>query len=289
MRPRHVASPNAQPRLQRPEAVNGLQPSGYFFDEYPCPQYSIKRWLDEPRLIFAVTVLNWSERTICLLPSRERALRAPAVIAVWLSLISASIAGPLEDADSAYRAGNFAIAAERYRPLAAQGEPTAQYRLGVLYEEGKGTTNDSREAIRWYVVASSQGSSDATFRLARLYHDGRGIPKNHGRARRWYGVAAQQGSVKALVNLGAMNAHGQGGRHDYKKALKLFALAAQRGDDTATNNIGLMYLKGLGVARDVVRAHLWFTLAAAHGNAEANPNGDDLTRRLWHPFRNVDC
>ena len=108
-------------------------------------------------------------------------MRPLAVIAVWLSLISAALGGPLEDADSFFRTGDFKTAAALYRPLGAEGEPFAQFRLGVLYEEGKGITQDSLEAIRWYVVASAQGHSDATYRLARLYHDGRGIPQNYVR------------------------------------------------------------------------------------------------------------
>jgi TPR repeat protein len=235
--------------------------------------------LMNPRLFIAATVLTWSERTISSSPIMGATMQATAAIAFWLSLTSAALAGQLEDADFAFRAGDFVTAADLYRPIATQGEPVAQFRLGVLYEEGKGITKDSREAIRWYVVAS-QDSSEATFRLARLYHDGRGVPRNYGLARRWYRVAAQQDNAKAMVNLGAMNAHGEGGPRDYRKALKLFARAAQRGDDTAKNNIGLMYLKGLGVARDIVRALHWFTLAAAHGNAEAIRNRDKIAHLM---------
>jgi TPR repeat protein len=128
-----------------------------------------------------------------------------------LSSNLAALGAPLEDGDSAFQIGDVLTAANLYRAVAIQGEPLAQFRLGVLYEEGKGTEKGSREAIRWYLVASAQGFSDATYNLARLYHDGRGIPQNHVRARRWYGVAAKQGYLKALVNLGVMNAVGEGG------------------------------------------------------------------------------
>lgn len=209
-------------------------------------------------------------------------MRTVTATAVWLSLSFAALAGPLEEADSAHRAGDFTTAADRYRPLAAQGEPVAQFRLGVLYEEGKGITKDSREAIRWYVVASAQGHAEAAYNLARMYHDGRGVPQDHRRARHWYKVAAQQGDTKALVNLGVMTVHGDGGPRHYRKALELFSVAAHRGDGRAKDNIGTMFLKGLGVSRDLLRAYMWFDLAAAHGDLESIRNRDKVGRMMTH-------
>ena len=177
-----------------------------------------------------------------------------------------ALAGPLEDANSAYGNGDFSSARNLCSQLALQGDRTAQFRLGVLYQDGKGVTKDSREAIRWYSVASAQGSPEAAYNLGRLYHEGRGIPQNHVRARR---VAAKQEETKAAVNLGVMNASGEGGARDYRKAIEWFLFAAQRGDDRAKINIGAMYYNGKGVPKDLVLAHMWYNLAAAHGDSDA--------------------
>ncbi len=39
---------------------------------------------------------------------------------------------------------------EELLSLAEQGNPTAQYRLGVMYDSGFGVTRDEAEAMKWY-------------------------------------------------------------------------------------------------------------------------------------------
>jgi TPR repeat protein len=196
-------------------------------------------------------------------------MRIVMAILFLLSSELVALAGPLDDANSAYEKGEFSSARHLYDQLALQGDRTAQFRLGVLYEDGKGVAKDGREALRWYSVASAQGSPEAAYNLGRLYHDGRGIPQNHVRARRWYLVAARRDETRAAVNLGVMNASGEGGPRDYRKAIEWFLFAAQRGDDRAKINLGTMWFNGQGVPRDLVRAHMWYNLAAAHGDPDA--------------------
>ena len=53
-----------------------------------------------------------------------------AAVILMLSLVT-SFAGPLEDADTAYRKGDYATALRLLRPLADQGHPIAQSLLGI--------------------------------------------------------------------------------------------------------------------------------------------------------------
>ncbi len=39
---------------------------------------------------------------------------------------------------------------EELLSLAEQGNPTAQYRLGVMYDSGYGVAQDYAEAMKWY-------------------------------------------------------------------------------------------------------------------------------------------
>jgi uncharacterized protein len=175
-------------------------------------------------------------------------------IATWFSLLlRMATASPLEDANSAYDRGDFGIARNLYSELAVQGDRTAQFKLGEIYDEGKGVAKDGREAVRWYVVASGQGDAKAAFNLGRLYHGGRGVPQNFAQARQWYLIATKRGVIKAATNLGFMNASGEGGRADHRQAIRWFVFAAQRGDNLAKCNLGTMYLNGQGVPRDLVR------------------------------------
>ena len=199
---------------------------------------------------------------------------------LFLMISEIAIAGPLEVANSAFDKGNFGLARNLYTELANQGDPLSQFKLGVMYEEGKGVTKDSREAIRWFSVASGQGLPEAAFHLGRLYHDGRGIPQNFARARRWYLIANERGDPKAAVNLGIMAASGEGEPRHYMKAVGWFLLAARRGDDRAKNNLGTIYFNGQGVPRDLVRAHMWYNLAAASGDPEAIQNRAFVARLM---------
>jgi hypothetical protein len=59
-------------------------------------------------------------------------------LAVAAALGAPAAAGPLEDANDAYREKAYAKAAELWRPLAEKGVAEAQYSLGALYADGKG-------------------------------------------------------------------------------------------------------------------------------------------------------
>jgi hypothetical protein len=50
---------------------------------------------------------------------------------------------------TAYNKGDFGIARSLYAELAVQGDRTAQFKLGEIYDEGKGVAKDSYEAVRW--------------------------------------------------------------------------------------------------------------------------------------------
>ena len=52
-----------------------------------------------------------------------------------------------------------------YRLAAEQGDASAQYSLGVMYDFGRGVLEDDAEAVRWYRLAAEQGDADAQNRL----------------------------------------------------------------------------------------------------------------------------
>ena len=59
------------------------------------------------------------------------------------------------------KSGNYAKAAEWYRKSAERGYAEAQFRLGFMYEYGKGVPKDIKEARIWYKKASAQGDISA--------------------------------------------------------------------------------------------------------------------------------
>ena len=96
---------------------------------------------------------------------------ALATAILVLSFASSVAAGPLEDADAAVKRRDYATALRLIRPLAEQGDASAQYNLGVFYDNGLGVPQDHVRALMWFNLAAAQGKEGAAaFRdlVARL-------------------------------------------------------------------------------------------------------------------------
>jgi TPR repeat protein len=204
----------------------------------------------------------------------------------------------MDDANAAYRRGDYAQTLKILRPLAAQGNAEAQKFIGLMYSVGDGVIQNDQEALKWYRLAAVQGDANAQtmlgtmyasgkgvrqshqvalkwFRLAaaggveraqtrigEMYYSGEGVTQNYQEALKWYRLAASQGDTEAQIRIGVMYRDGEGVTKSYQEALKWFRLAEQRGRGDAQNNIGWMYLKGKGVTQDHQEALKWFRLAA---------------------------
>jgi TPR repeat protein len=159
---------------------------------------------------------------------------AAGLMAFALSLGAAPVAaGPLEDADAAHRQGDYATSMRLLRPLADQGNATAQTRIGFMYELGQGVLQNYAAAVTWFRKAADQGNADAQDGLGLSYLYGQGVPQDFTEALTWYRKAAGQGHADAQ------------------------------------NNLGNMYFNGQGVPQDYLQAHTWFNLAAAGFPASA--------------------
>jgi uncharacterized protein len=114
------------------------------------------------------------------------------LFAVFLVVASGTgaAAGPIEDADSAYQRGDYALAAGLYRPLAEQGNAEAQRLLGVIYYAGQGVPQDYQEAAKWYRKAAKQGNADAQLSLGVMYRNGQGVSHDFVRSYMWLNLAA---------------------------------------------------------------------------------------------------
>ncbi len=122
-----------------------------------------------------------------------------AIIAVLLlaALAGTAVAGPFEDAVSAYERGDYATALREFLVLAEQGHASAQHNLGVKFNKGEGVPQDYAAAIKWYRKAAEQGYADAQSYLGAMYAAGQGVPENSAEAVMWYRKAAEQGVVLA--------------------------------------------------------------------------------------------
>ncbi len=139
--------------------------------------------------------------------------------------IPPALAGPLEDGLSAYQAKDYAKAIALWRPLADSGVAAAQYRIGVMYAEGKGVATNDAEAALWFERAAAQGDASAQYDLGASYAEGVGVRKDAATAAKWFQRAADQGFPLAQLNLGLMHASGNGVAQDNVEAMKWIDLA----------------------------------------------------------------
>jgi TPR repeat protein len=100
---------------------------------------------------------------------------------------------------------DYAEALRWYRKAADQGDPDAQYGLGLMYSLGQGVAQDYAESARWLHKAADQGNASAEYGLGRMYHEGRGLSQNDREAVGWYRKAADQGDADAQRALGFSN------------------------------------------------------------------------------------
>ena len=83
------------------------------------------------------------------------------------------------------------------RRAAHQGDVSAQFTLGWMYEHGDDVPQDHREAATWYKRAADQDNATALNVVGVLYATGQGVPKDPREAVIWYHRAADIGYAPA--------------------------------------------------------------------------------------------
>lgn len=149
-----------------------------------------------------------------------------------------------EEGLSAAQSGDFATALQHFEPLAEQGHPDAQLKLGFMYANGQGVAQNHAEALLWFQRAAEQGYASAQGRLGFMYANGNGVTQDYAEAATWFRRAAVQGDAEALLRL------------------------------------GFMYQSGVSVSRNAVLAYMLSNLAAAQGNETARDNRDTILKDL---------
>jgi TPR repeat protein len=120
-----------------------------------------------------------------------RLLKLLLVLCVCVAAMPA-VAGPYEDAVSAYSQGDYRTALDLYQPLADQGDARAQHNLGVMYANGQGVPQDQAAAVSWWRRAAEQGLAKAQGALGVMYERGEGVRRDLVQAHKWYHLAASR-------------------------------------------------------------------------------------------------
>ena len=117
---------------------------------------------------------------------------------------------------------------EKLSQRAAQGQPEAQYQLGVIYLRGKGISKDLGQAAGLLRRAAERGIAEAQYQLGLLYLTGDGVMKDYAEAAKWIRKAADQGLADAQYDYGVLCHFGDGVPKDDAEASKWYALAAEQ-------------------------------------------------------------
>ncbi|XCP83607.1 MobP2 family relaxase [Roseburia hominis] len=154
-------------------------------------------------------------------------------------------------------------------------ENYVSYRIGRMYQSGKGVKQDYGQAFSYYEKSNSKY---ARYSQGLLWRDGCGVEKNLHAAFEMFGQAAKDSMPYADYELGKMYEKGVGtgkdiekaGEH-YKKALSGFVkILEERPDDKLYYRVGAMYEKGQGSERNLPEAVRCYEKAAYFGNVYAN-------------------
>ena len=129
--------------------------------------------------------------------SHSLSLRFPIALVLSIVCLTVPAWGDFKAGMDAYNRGDYATALREWRPLAEQGDASAQFSLGLSYENGDGVPRDYAKARQWYEKAASQGDAKAQLYLGMQSSFGQGGPVDLVQAYMWYSLAAGNGNVHA--------------------------------------------------------------------------------------------
>ena len=202
-------------------------------------------------------------------------------LAILASMLHAfPVTAGLGEGLDALKRNDYATAAKELRPLADRGDAEAQYRVGLMYEFGKGFPKDATQAVSWLRKAANQGHAAAQVELGVIYMSGEGVAKDDAQAVSWFRKAAELGSATAQYDLGMMYAKGAGVKVDNTQAVEWLRKSADQGFALAQFDLGVAYENGEGVAKDPVLAYAAYAIAARSGHAESAQYRDDIAKTL---------
>lgn len=153
---------------------------------------------------------------------------------------------------------------------AQEGDPQAQYDLGMVYYSGKDEVPRNTElGAEWFLKSAQQGHTKAQFAIGRCYFHGRGVPRDKALGVRWYHEAAEQDHKQAVYALGDCYFYGEGVGRNHAESLKWFSKSAALGEQGAQFRVAQIYEKGDPSVRNPRRALEEYEKSASGGSVYA--------------------
>lgn len=131
-------------------------------------------------------------------------LLAPSIEQHWLHPAQSAEASSPPPAAMDRR--GHALSTDELRKLADQGDPDAEWQMGILYHDGEAVPKDDALAVRWFELAAAQGYVRAQSTLGAYYWAGRGVPQDLSKAYFWSQLALAQGDEDSKSRLEGLSA-----------------------------------------------------------------------------------
>ena len=184
---------------------------------------------------------------------------------------------PLEERDRA---------AAELEQIARQGDPHAQYFMGLLYCDGGLLVPDAEQAKHWLEL-SAQELPDAQYVLGKLYLSDDSDIHDPAKGLYWLQQAVDSGHEYAAYRLGKEYLAGENISRDTVKAAAYLRQAAEQSNPYAQYLLGKLYLMGKGVPKDKEAAQYWFSVAERNGHAYAGYFLDRMEQEKDLPSPNI--
>lgn len=127
----------------------------------------------------------------------------------------------------------------------------------------------SAGVFRFQIKLAEQGNAEAQYKVGEMYETGKGADKNIEQAREWYDKSAKQGHKKAEYKLLYIEIS-MNGLNDFSKTqLATLRIEAANGNADAQYFIGKMFATGVGVPKSLEDALTWLNKATFNGVPEA--------------------
>jgi len=195
--------------------------------------------------------------------------------------------------DSQFDNIDFKTVIASLKEKALAGDSASQYKLGVIYANGRGTPQNYGEAARFYLMAALQDHPDAQNNLGSLFQNGNLGQRDSVNAYAWFTVAIQKGSKLAKNNLALIEKelskeHIERGKRivaqilqshtapvyqfaniDFKEGIAALKEKALAGDSVSQYALGTYYEFGRGVPQTYGEAARFYLLAALQDHPDA--------------------
>lgn len=158
------------------------------------------------------------------------------------------------------------------RKAAEKGYADSMVCLGDIYENAVDFPHDYSLAMNWYEKAAEKGSGEAEWRLGLMYLEGKGVAKNTEDAMKHFLESINQYSESetSMYKMGNLYSDGSLGKVNPSLAVEWWSKACENVfavSEEAAYKLGYAYYDGYGVKRDLEKAKYYFELALNTGYA----------------------